>query len=181
MCVCVCVCVCVYTHICIQHQLLVTTREISILTLAVVGFYHLVRVDVLMASNEDNGGCASCQFLEHILSGRERVAQPPICHFCPWKQELINDSNFQSTKAHAYLCPLAQFQVVLCCARLLSCVRLFATPQTVAYQAPLGILQARILKWVAVPSSRESSQPRDRTQVSSIVGGFFTFWATREA
>ena len=29
-----------------------------------------------------------------------------------------------------------------------------------------GILQARILKWVAMPSSRESSQPRDRTQVS---------------
>ena len=31
-----------------------------------------------------------------------------------------------------------------------------------------GILQARILEWVAVPSSRESSQPRDQTQVSSL-------------
>ena len=31
-----------------------------------------------------------------------------------------------------------------------------------------GILQARILKWVAMPSSRESSLPRDRTQVSCI-------------
>ena len=31
------------------------------------------------------------------------------------------------------------------------------------------------------PSSRGSSQPRDRTQVSSITGGFFTSWATREA
>ena len=37
-----------------------------------------------------------------------------------------------------------------------------------------GILQARILEWVAVPFSRGSSQPRDRTQVSSITGGFFT-------
>ena len=37
-----------------------------------------------------------------------------------------------------------------------------------------GILQARILKWVAVPFSRGSSQPRDRTQVSCIAGGFFT-------
>ena len=36
------------------------------------------------------------------------------------------------------------------------------------------ILQARILEWVAVPSSRESSQPRDQTQVSRIVAGFFT-------
>ena len=37
-----------------------------------------------------------------------------------------------------------------------------------------GILQARILEWVAVPFSRGSSQPRDRTQVSHIAGGFFT-------
>ena len=43
-----------------------------------------------------------------------------------------------------------------------------------------GILQARILEWVAVPSSRGSSQPRDRTQVSFIASGFFTRWATSE-
>ena len=44
-----------------------------------------------------------------------------------------------------------------------------------------GILQARILEWVAFPFSRGSSQPRDQTQVSHIAGGFFTSWATREA
>ena len=50
------------------------------------------------------------------------------------------------------------------------------TPCTVALQAPLsvGILQARILKWVAMPSSRGSSQPRDQTQISHLAGGFFT-------
>ena len=37
-----------------------------------------------------------------------------------------------------------------------------------------GILPARILEWVAVPSFRASSQPRDRTQVSCIAGRFFT-------
>ena len=37
-----------------------------------------------------------------------------------------------------------------------------------------GILQARILEWVAMPSSRGSSQPRDRAQVSRTAGGFFT-------
>ena len=37
-----------------------------------------------------------------------------------------------------------------------------------------GMLQARILEWVAFPFSRGSSQPRDRTQVSHIAGGFFT-------
>ena len=43
-----------------------------------------------------------------------------------------------------------------------------------------GILQARILDWIAIPFSRGSSQPRDRTQVSLIAGEFFTSWATRE-
>ena len=37
-----------------------------------------------------------------------------------------------------------------------------------------GILQARILEWVAIPFSRESSQPRDQTQISHTAGGFFT-------
>ena len=37
-----------------------------------------------------------------------------------------------------------------------------------------GILQTRILEWVTFLFSRGSSQPRDRTQVSSIAGRFFT-------
>ena len=37
-----------------------------------------------------------------------------------------------------------------------------------------GILQARLLEWVATPSSRRSSQLRDRTYISGIAGGFFT-------
>ena len=44
-----------------------------------------------------------------------------------------------------------------------------------------GILQARILEWVAISSSRGSSQPRDRTQVSRIAGRHFNLWTTREA
>ena len=43
-----------------------------------------------------------------------------------------------------------------------------------------GILQARILDWVAFPIHRGSSQPRDWRQVSHTAGGFFTSWATRE-
>ena len=45
----------------------------------------------------------------------------------------------------------------------LSHVRLFETPWTAVRQAPLsmGLLQERILEWVAMPSSRVSSQPRD--------------------
>ena len=44
-----------------------------------------------------------------------------------------------------------------------------------------GILQARILEWIAVPFSRGFSQPKDWTQVSRLAGRFFTVWATREA
>ena len=89
----------------------------------------------------------------------------------------------------------------------LSCVRLFETLRTVAYQAlpsmgfsrqeywsglPFpspgdlpgssihGIFQARILEWVAISFFRGSSQPRDWTQVSHIVGRRFTIWATKE-
>ena len=44
-----------------------------------------------------------------------------------------------------------------------------------------GILQARILEWVAFPFSKATSQPRDQTPFSCIAGRFFTSWATREA
>ena len=44
-----------------------------------------------------------------------------------------------------------------------------------------GIIQARILEWVAFPFSRGSSQPRGWTQVSHIADRFFTRRATREA
>ena len=43
-----------------------------------------------------------------------------------------------------------------------------------------GILQARILQWVAIPFSRGSSQPSDQTQVSRLAGGFFAIRAPRE-
>ena len=43
-----------------------------------------------------------------------------------------------------------------------------------------GILQARLLEWVAIPFSRESSRLRDQTWVSCIAGRFFIIWATKE-
>ena len=44
-----------------------------------------------------------------------------------------------------------------------------------------GIFQARVLEWVAIPSSSSSSPLRDQTRVSRITGRFFSIWATREA
>ena len=54
-------------------------------------------------------------------------------------------------------------------------VRLFVIPWTVH-----GTFQARILEWVAIPSSRGPSRLRDQTQVSCSAGRFCTVWATRE-
>ena len=50
-----------------------------------------------------------------------------------------------------------------------------ANPRTIR-----GILQARIVEWVAFPFSRGSSPPRDWIQVSRIADRFFTRWATKE-
>ena len=65
----------------------------------------------------------------------------------------------------------------------LSRVRLFETPWTVACSlsgsSVHGILQARVLEWIAISFSSGSSRPRNRTQVSRIAGR--RFWATREA
>ena len=70
------------------------------------------------------------------------------------------------------------------------CVQLFVTLWTIAHQVPLsmGILQARILEWVAMPSFRGSSQPRDQTHISyvscidrQVCFFFFTTSATWEA
>ena len=60
-----------------------------------------------------------------------------------------------------------------------SFVQLFVAPWTVARQAPLpvGMLQARILQWVAMTPTRGFSQPRS----PELAGRFFTDWATREA
>ena len=75
-----------------------------------------------------------------------------------------------------YTCMLSHF----------SHIRLFVTPWTVALPCSSvhGILQARILEWVAIPFSRVSSWPRDWTHISyiSCLGRWILYhWGTREA
>ena len=77
---------------------------------------------------------------------------------------------------------MASFLNSVCvCVRVRACFiaqsrQTLCDPVDCSHQAPLsmGILQARILEWVAMPSSRGSSQLRDQTQVSCIADGFFT-------
>ena len=70
-----------------------------------------------------------------------------------------------------------------CSVQPLSRVRLFATPMdcySPSDSSVHGILQARILKWIAILFSRRSSRPRDQTLVSCIACRFFTTWAIRK-
>ena len=62
-------------------------------------------------------------------------------------------------------------------------VWLFVTLWSVAHQGSSvhGIHERRILEWVAIPFSRGSSWPRDRTRASHVAGRSFTIWATRKA
>ena len=66
------------------------------------------------------------------------------------------------------------------------CMKVKATQPCLTLRNPMdctvhGILQVRILEWVAFPFSKGSFQPRGWTQVSHIAGRFFTSWTTREA
>ena len=69
----------------------------------------------------------------------------------------------------------------LCVCQSFSCVRLCdpmdCSPPGSSVQ---GILQARVLEWVAISFSRRSSWSRDWTHISCIAGRFFTVWATKE-
>ena len=64
---------------------------------------------------------------------------------------------------------------------LLSCVWLFATPRTVACQAPLSMEFSTQEYWSGLPFSSpgESSRSKDQTQVSCTAGRFFTVWDPR--
>ena len=78
------------------------------------------------------------------------------------------------------------FLLDACMRSLFHHVRLFVTLWTVAHQFPLSMNPPgkNILEWVAMPSSRESSQPRDQTRLSCsscIAHRFLYWWATREA
>ena len=67
-------------------------------------------------------------------------------------------------------------------AKFLQLSQILQNPGTVAQPGSSGheILKASMLEWVAMPSSKRSSQPRDWIQVSHISGRFFTIWAIKE-
>ena len=82
--------------------------------------------------------------------------------WAPGNWTLTTSSHFYHPKAYPFPVPNSSLSPqTRCCAWLLSRVQLFVTPWTAALQAPLsmGILQARILEWVAMPPSRDLPNP----------------------
>ena len=107
-------------------------------------------------------------------------AQPSLCPTLTSIHDYGGKTTALTMSVYIYICVC----VCVCVyASSLSHVQLFVTSWTVAHQALLsmGIFQERILQWVSMPFSRGSSQVGDWTQVSCIVGGFFTNWTTGEA
>ena len=62
-----------------------------------------------------------------------------------------------------------------------SCLVLAIPRKSLTVSSVCGILLTRILEWITIPFSRESSQASDWTQVPYITDRFFTVWATRKA
>ena len=80
------------------------------------------------------------------------------------------------------VCVCVRMHVCVCFQSSLTlCHPLGCNPPGFSVLNSLGILQARMLEWFAIPFFRGSSQPRDWTWVSCIVGRYFNIWATREA
>ena len=89
----------------------------------------------------------------------------------------LNGPSFSSLKAFAHATSVIQgAYTCACCAKSLQSCPTLCDPMNCSPPgfSVHGILQTRILEWVAISFSRGSSQPTDWSQVSCIVGGFFT-------
>ena len=121
-------------------------------------------------SNINADGDCSLEIKRHLLLGRKAMTNlDSILKSCsPWglnesdTTERLNWTFFPSFKVKV---KVTELYLTLC------------NPMVYTVH---GILQARIMEWVAFPFSRRSSQPKGQTQVSCIPGRFFTSWATRE-
>ena len=96
---------------------------------------------------------------------------------CNWVNEL-NWTDLNWKILSEFILPNVQSSVLVAQSCLTYCNPMDSSPPGFSVH---GILQARIFEWVAIPFSRRSSWPWNRTQVSCIANRFFTTWATREA
>ena len=114
----------------------------------------------------------------YSYQGLDQFLSPCLAGYSPLGHKQLDWSDLASKHA----CHLAQIKVKVKVLVAQLCLTLCDPREcSLPGSSVHGILQARILEWVAMPFSRGPSWPRDRTQVSCIAGRFFTIWATREA
>ena len=107
--------------------------------------------------------------------------EKPIRLFCPWNSPERNTAVGSHPLLQGILLTQGSLPIINS-AQLLSHVWLLQPHKCILPSSSVhGILQVRILEWVAISFSRGSSWPRNWTQVSCIAGRFFTDRATREA
>ena len=108
-------------------------------------------------------------FLEHLVYTRNKTQgrNKPSCSCCVVGMEGIH-RKAQRLSGSIHLVIVTQSCPTLC----------DPTDCSLPGSSVHGILQARILEWIAIPFSRRTSQPRDWTLVSCLTGRFFTIWAT---
>ena len=96
---------------------------------------------------------------------------------CGSFQELPNFSTVASPFTFSPAMYKLQFEVLVAQSCPILCDPMDCSPPGSSVH---GLLQARILQWVALPFSRGSSWLRDQTCVFYVAGRFFTAWANRE-
>ena len=166
MCVCVCVCKCVcVSHSVVSHSL----RFHELYSLPDCSVHRILQARILEWRNQKLYRQAKAKGIHHhqtsfttakgTLLGKKHKKR---------KQKKKGRRKKYKTKHET----IKKMEIcVLSCSVVSVCDPMDCSPPV---SSAMVILQAGILEWVAMPSSRGSSQPRDRTQVSHIAGGFFT-------
>ena len=122
-------------------------------------------------------GCTFVFYVKPLLAWSWYTSIVRKGYMC-WNHRFQNGSGRVHTQSGVYwIWPLSA-TVICTLSRLTLCNPMEGSPLGFSVH---GVFQARILEWVAMPSSRGSSWPRDWTQVFGTAGRFFTFWAAREA
>ena len=116
--------------------------------------YHMSHRGSLVSALFKKGELAKKSFIVLLLAARSWIVCSFFCISCAWVQCVCVSCSVMSDLCY----PMD-----------------YSPPGSSLH----GILQARILEWVAISFSRGSSRPRDRTQVSCIAGKCFTVWASK--
>ena len=150
---CVCACVCVYERVHVNHS--AVSDFVTPLTVA-----HQASLSMEFSRKEYWSGLPFPS-PGHLSNPKFKPGSPAL-----QAEALPSETPGKPTHRHTHI----HSEVTQSCPTLCDPMD-YSLPGSSIH----GIFQARILEWVAMPSSRASSQRRDQAKVSHIAGGFFTF------